>query len=290
MKTRMRRFWISVSLAAGSLALPFSGGLRAHDLPTRWTSGANSNPSWNYLLDECLDMPSLPAAYSSADVDRMDRRGTEDWASSCPTESAAGSTIIKRPIDVEAEQLFRNPISRFSKEMTCWVNEWHMIQNSGQRMPKAAQLYAAVPEAGNPPAPDYSVEHFAVYQPEMIADTCAFDAEYQARQTAAELLAREVSRAAEIASYEARITQALAEAERTAQLWPLMKCPRKPSFSRPPLTTLNRPVNRPKRPRLFPRQLGSQSRPTVVASSKRFSRLAVSPIALHRHHRRIRRL
>ena len=174
MKTRMHRFWISVSLAAGSLAFPLSNALRAHDLPTRWTSGANSTPSWNYLLDDCLDTPTLPGSQSLMDVEPVARRGTEDWASSCPTEWAADKNPAGRPIDMDYDGLLRNPISRFSKEMTCWVNEWQMIQSSAQ--PTAAKrLWAKMPDSGNPPTPEYSIDYFAAYEPAPLADTCAFD-------------------------------------------------------------------------------------------------------------------
>ena len=213
MKTRMRRFWISVSLAAGSLAFPLSNALRAHDLPTRWTSGANSTPSWNYLLDDCLDTPMLPGSQSLLDVAPQARRGTEDWASSCPTEWAAEKFPAGRPIDMECDGLLRNPISRFSKEMTCWVNEWQMIQTGAAKI-APAKLWAKLPDAGNPPAPDYSIDYFAAYKPVPLADTCAFDAEYQARQTAAELLSKEIARANEIAKYEAAMSQSLVDADR----------------------------------------------------------------------------
>lgn len=214
MKTRMHRFWISVSLAAGSLAFPLSNALRAHDLPTRWTSGANSTPSWNYLLDDCLDMPVLPGSQSLMDVEPVARRGTEDWASSCPTEWAADKNPAGRPIDMDYEGFLRNPISRFSKEMTCWVNEWQMIQSNAAQASPAKLLWAKLPDGGNPPAPDYSIDYFAAYEPVPLADTCAFDAEYQARQTAAELLAKEVARANEIAKYEAAMSQSLVNADR----------------------------------------------------------------------------
>lgn len=224
MKTRMRRFWISVSLAAGSLALPLSGALRAHDLPTRWTSGANSSPSWNYLLDDCLDSPMLPGTQSLTDVEPTARRGTEDWASSCPAEWAADLGRTGHSADLEFEGLFRNPISRFSKEMTCWVNEWQMLQHSSNLAQQPKQLWASLPDNGNPPTPDYSQDYnldysykyVGNYEPVPLADTCAFDAEYQARQTAAELLAREVARANQIAKYEARVSQAIVDAERVA--------------------------------------------------------------------------
>ena len=214
MKTRIRRFWISVSLAAGSLALPLSGKLSAHDLPTRWTSGANSTPSWNYLLDDCLDMPTLPGTASLTDVQPDGRRGTEDWASNCPTEWAAGINPAGPAANVEIDGLFRNPLSRFSKEMTCWVNEWQMIQMSAGRAAQPKLIWAARPDAGQPPAPDYSVHHYAAYEQVPLADTCAFDAEYQARQTAADLLAKEIARAAEISKSEARLSQSIVDAER----------------------------------------------------------------------------
>ena len=119
-----------------------------------------------------------------------------------------------RPIDMECEGLLRNPISRFSKEMTCWVNEWQMIQASVAKKAPAKQ-WAKLPDAGNPPAPDYSsIDYFAAYKPVPLADTCAFDAEYQARQTAADLLAKEIARASEIAKYEAAMSQSLVDADR----------------------------------------------------------------------------
>ncbi len=218
MKTRIRRFWISVSLAAGALAFPLSNASRGHDLPTRWTSGANSTPSWNYLLDDCLDSPTLPGSQSLTSVDAAARRGTEDWASSCPTEWTAGSDLTAKSSSVDYDGLLRNPISRFSKEMTCWVNEWQMIQHGASRAESAKFAWAKRPDAGNPPAPDYSILHVAKYQAVPLNDTCAFDAEYQARQTAAELLAREIARANEISKNEARVSQALIEAERASAI------------------------------------------------------------------------
>ncbi len=160
----------------------------------------------------------LPGSQSLMDVEPAARRGTEDWASSCPAEWAADTGRLGQAVDLDYQFLLRNPISRFSKEMTCWVNEWQMIQSVAHRSPSSATLWARLPDAGNPPAPDYSVNYLARYDVAPLADTCAFDAEYQARRTTAELLAREIARAQEVARSEARLSQALADAERVGAI------------------------------------------------------------------------
>lgn len=239
MKSRIRRFLLSVSLATSSLAFPLSSSLWSHDLPTSWASSANSAPSWNQLLDECLDQSQMAGPRSLEEAERAVRNGTEDWASSCPAEWTQTLRSGGYPVasTLDADMLARNPLSRFSKEMTCWVNEWQDFHESTVASSDDREMkFAALPDEGQPPAPGLgsvdasqfatTLDGFAsIADDELVAqdipatdqalndDTCAFDSEYQARQQAADLLAAEMARAAEVAANQSRLMQALSDAQ-----------------------------------------------------------------------------
>lgn len=187
MKTRMHRFWLSITLAASSLSSPLSPRAWSHDLPTRWTpetlSQARSDADWNYLLDDCLGsgcLESGPAVGATALV------ASSSQGQHLPSHRA----IAPNKVDFD-EVLSRDSLSRFSSEMAGWVNHWERLQAQAGQAARAdltvhrlgrPTLLASRPEAGYPPAP-------AVPQ----TDTCGFEAEYQAMQAAAELLEKEMA-------------------------------------------------------------------------------------------------
>lgn len=198
MKTRIRRFWISVSLAASSLAIPLSAPLRAHDLPTRWTSGTNSSSSWNYLLDDCLDSRALTGLNNYA-ASLNDGCFAEGWADTQATDSKSASSLWYR--------------AGFASQMAGWVSRFEQLRQGVQKVAAGKLLvkaepqkisWALRPELGTPPAPASS--------PYQMTDTCAYEAEYLAQRSAAELLDGEIARASKISADEAALASALAAA------------------------------------------------------------------------------
>lgn len=198
MKTRIHRFWLNVSLAASSIALPLSGPLRSHDLPTRWTSGSHSTSSWNYLLDECLDSPVINGLNNYA-ASLKDGCFAEDWSATDPAE-------ITSPLSPECQ-------SGWASRMAGWISHWQRLHPQDKDALAQKKLvkgksqsvgWAARPDLGAPPAPSIMVEQ--------LADTCVFEAEFQAMQSAAELLDREISRASRISADEASLARSLAAA------------------------------------------------------------------------------
>ena len=167
MKTRMHRFWLSITLAASSFALPLSDQLWSHDLPTRRSpdaiSSAHADSSWHYLLDDCLGGRELATA---------DGRDNSD----CNDFDMRSSTLPGGP-DFDAI-LSRNSLARFTSDLACWANQWEQLQAKAGRAARAdllsrtlaaKNLVAARPANGFPPAP-----------PARHVDTCGFEAEYQA--------------------------------------------------------------------------------------------------------------
>lgn len=197
MKTRMHRFWLSITLAAGSLASPLCGRLPAHDLPWRWASDTVSSSDWNYLHDDCLDSRPL-SRYGDALS-----RSLECSLGTCPAEEDE----VANRFDAA---LAHRSTAKFASEVACWATKWEQIQKkagevacarlAGHRQ-EVASRWAVRPELGVPPAPAPS-----------IADTCSFGAEYGAMQAAADLLDAEVARAAEQSAKEAELRRALADA------------------------------------------------------------------------------
>lgn len=216
MKTRMHRFWLSITLAAGSLGSPLAARLSAHDLPWRWASQTVSSSDWNYLRDDCLDSRPLSpygAAVSRSVEESLAGSFEEPFDSSpdssigalstCPTEDA----IAKRFDAALAHQ----SAAKFASEMACWANKWEQMQKRAGEVARARLVshrhellsqWAARPDLGAPPAPAAP-----------IADTCSFESEYRAMQAAADLLDAEMARAAEVSAREARLYQALADVE-----------------------------------------------------------------------------
>ena len=199
MKTRMHRFWLSITLAATSLASPLSQNLMSHDLPTRWSpaalSGPNADSDWNYLLDDCLDSRQFELPnHLSAPV-----KGS----------LADDASALAGGLDFDA-LLSRNSLAKLTSDMACWANHWEQLQAKAARAGRTAHgahgahaakdnLVAARPEFGYPPAPALA-----------IVDTCNFEVQYQAMQAAAEQLAEQ--RDASKAIDEAGLTRSLAAA------------------------------------------------------------------------------
>jgi hypothetical protein len=188
----MHRFWLSVTLAASSIASPLNAKLWAHDLPWRWTSDTVSSSDWNYLRDDCLDSRT-----------RLGYADALSKFSSCPTEDAA----VANRFDAV---LAHKTLAGFHRDIGCWANQWESMQRKAVEVARArlvsqhqtfATRWAARPDFGVPPAPAIPV-----------VDTCGFEAEYQAMQAAADLLNAEVARAAAISSAEAELQRSLAAA------------------------------------------------------------------------------
>ncbi len=138
-------------------------------------------------------MPLLPGTQSLTDVEPTARRGTEDWASSCPAEWAADLSRPQRSVDIDG--LFRKP--DFALQQGDDLLGQRVADDSacGQSL-SAAQtpvgLFARQRESASAGttassmAPKAGLEVVGKYEPVPLIDTCAFDAEYQARQTDAE--------------------------------------------------------------------------------------------------------
>ena len=195
MKTRIHRFWLSISLATLSLASPLSDKLWSHDLPTRWSpeavSSSHSDSDWNYLLDDCLD--------------QRESVGASALFASSSGGSSKPDSADRSGVDFDVV-LSRHSLARFTSEMACWVSQWERIQAQAGEAARAdliahkvakprpsaasgltaksaaADLIAARPDFGQPPAPTFAQ-----------TDTCGFEAEYQAMRAAAELLDNEMA-------------------------------------------------------------------------------------------------
>ena len=180
MKTRMHRFWLSLSLAAGSLASPLSGRLWSHDLPTRWSSEAVAAGSgWNYLLNDCLD--ARAARSSDRSVDESFNLGCNDWDNPASNYLAATPAMSAQDFDFDS-LVTRNSLAKFTHEMANWVQEWDRLQTQAQSAaharlvtyaPASRPLLAFRPDLGVPPAPAVAA-----------VDTCIFEKEYQRAQEA----------------------------------------------------------------------------------------------------------
>lgn len=216
MKTRMHRFWLSITLAAGSLGSPLAARLSAHDLPWRWASQTVSSSDWNYLRDDCLD--SRPLSPYGAAVSRSVEEslaGSFEESLDSSTDSSIGALGTCPAEEAIAKRfdaaLAHQSAAKFASEMACWANKWEQMQKRAGEVARARLVshrqevlsqWAARPDFGAPPAPAAP-----------IADTCSFESEYRAMQAAADLLDAEMARAAEVSAREAQLYQALADVE-----------------------------------------------------------------------------
>lgn len=151
MKTRMHRFWLSLALTAGSMVSPFGSNSWAHDWPVSLTGESISKSTWNFLLDNCF----------------------ETGIEACPAESVHG------PIEPSFydEVLSRNALSKYTKEITCWVNDWERQQpQPASEKTDPIAMFAALPDQGQAPMPSSSQTRVHSL---VSADTCHSDADYR---------------------------------------------------------------------------------------------------------------
>ncbi len=183
MKTRARRFWISLALTASSLfcnqySLQYS--LRAHDLPMRWSSHAVCSSSFDYLVDNCLDARDLSYGSSTSSIWNFQKpkpslASHDSVYESCPAEAfaeSAAATYAANDFDALVSQ---RALTSLNAKPYSWAGDLTDLCKRDAAINESR--VALKPDFGVPPGPDHYV-----------GDTCSFASEFRARQAAAELI------------------------------------------------------------------------------------------------------